>query len=957
MADYNLGTARGVVEIQYKGDGVKQAQTGMKGLNDSAISTEQALNKSATAAGLVGAVIAGGLTVAIGAALGFEKSLSNVQSVTGATAGEMENLSDKALQIGKDTAFSSAEAADAMFELAKAGISTTDILDGAADSTIALAAAGEIDLANAATIMSAAMNSFNIEASDSGRVADLLAGTANSTATDVTSLGEALKNVGPIASATGVSIEDTTTALGLLAQQGISGGRAGTALAATLRQLNPQSETARKGLEALGLITEDGTNKFFDANGEMKSLAEVSQLLQDSTSDLTAEQKQLALTTIFGQEGFAGANALAAAGATEFTALGEAIGSVSAADVAATKLDNLSGQLTILKGSIETAAIIFGQALLPALTNIVQSLTGVVNAFANLGPGTQQAILAVLAITAGLLIAFAVFVKVALAIKSAIVVVNALAIGVRALNLAFLANPIGLIIIAVLALVAAIIYLYQNNEQFRAFVLTAWAAIQAAFSAVVSYVVGTLVPMFQVAFANILTAVQTFLSWVTGTAVPFLQAAWASVMAGVAAVVAFFVSAWAGIQNVVQVVFAAIVNIISTYINMWVTIIKTVLGALSSFWSAFWGTFGGVITGAFKLMVAIVKLNIAIVQLVIRTVFSAILALITKIWSSISSATKKAWEAVKSAVTAAVNAVKSVVTSVLNAISGFVTPWLNRILSGWTTIWNSIKSVVTSVLNAIIGFISPWLSRVLSGWTTIWNSVKSVTSSALNAVKSTVSSVLNSVISVVTSILARVTAAFTSAWNTAKSLTIAAFNSIKSSVGESINSLVDKVRSIKDRIKGALSGASTFLLSAGRDIIRGLINGVESMLGSLTSKLNGITRLIPKLKGPPKKDKILLEKNGELIMRGLIVGIESMVSPLSKVLGSIGSGIPGSVGTSQVRASAVLPSAAANAQAGSIADAELAGVLESLLSEVTDLHRDVKRMPRDTQRLRRMAGV
>src|SRR4051812_38803294 len=185
--------------------------------------------------------VGGALTLlsgwAIKTAIDFDKAMSEVQAITGATAGEMDRLRQAALLAGQTTVFSATEAAGAEAELAKAGLTTSQILGGALSGALSLAAAGTIDLGQAATIAANTMNQFALQGKDVGHIADLLAGAANATTADVSDLALALQMGGGAAHAAGLSLEDTLTALGALSKAALNGSDAGTSLKTMFMQL------------------------------------------------------------------------------------------------------------------------------------------------------------------------------------------------------------------------------------------------------------------------------------------------------------------------------------------------------------------------------------------------------------------------------------------------------------------------------------------------------------------------------------------------------------------------------------------------------------------------------------------------------------------------------------------------------------------------------------------------
>lgn len=381
MADYNLGTARGTIEINYAGNaGAARATRDLSNAGNAASRTSDNMEKAGLALAGAGGAIVAGFGLAIKSAAEFEKQLSAVRAVSGASSAEMDQLRTKALQLGAETKFSAAEGAQAIEELVKAGISVTDVMNGAADATVALAAAGEIDLATAATIASNAMNQFQLAAAELPRIADLLAGAANASAIGVTDLGESLNYVGPVANAVGVNIDDVSTAIAILGNNGIKGSSAGTALRSVLTNLVPTTKKAATEFKNLGLITEDGTNLFRDAaTGGIKPLSEVVDILNEKTAHLSATERNTFAKKSFGLETLSAVSILASQTGESFDAMASSIEKTAAADVAAARMDNLMGRVEELKGSFETLMIVVGTPFLQMVGNVVDVLKLMVN--------------------------------------------------------------------------------------------------------------------------------------------------------------------------------------------------------------------------------------------------------------------------------------------------------------------------------------------------------------------------------------------------------------------------------------------------------------------------------------------------------------------------------------------------------------------------------------------------
>jgi TP901 family phage tail tape measure protein len=308
----------------------------------------------------------------IATAAEFEAKMSNIKAVTGASAETMAQFDKAATKAGADTAFSASEAADAIGELAKAGVSTEDILNGGLTASLNLATAGELDLKEAAEITSTALNAFRRDGMTATQAANQLAGAANASATDVHELKYGLSMVAPVASGLGLSFRDTTNALAVFAQNGLKGSDAGTSLKTMLMNLQPQTKAQTNMMKELGIITADGSNQFFTAEGKIKSFAEISQVLKEHLSGLTDAEKQMALKTMFGTDAVRAATIAMNEGADGANNMQAAIDKVTVAEVAAEKMNNLKGAVEILRGSFETFQKTLGTAVLPVLTTFVQ---------------------------------------------------------------------------------------------------------------------------------------------------------------------------------------------------------------------------------------------------------------------------------------------------------------------------------------------------------------------------------------------------------------------------------------------------------------------------------------------------------------------------------------------------------------------------------------------------------
>jgi len=366
---------------------------------------DAALKKVGNTALITGGLITAGIGMAIGVTANFDKALSGVAAVSNATSGEMDQLRQAAIDAGQATVFSASDAATAEAELAKAGLSTGQILGGGLTGALSLAAAGQLELADAATITAQALNVFKLDGSQASHVADVLAAGANKSAADVGQLGDALRQGGLLARQTGLSLEDTVGVLALFADNALIGSDAGTSLKTMLQRLTPQSQEAADEMERLGIHA-------YDASGNFVGLDKFAGNLRDSLSGLTVEQRNQALATIFGSDAVRAASLVYDAGEQGIRKYVKAVDDQGAAGrMAGVQMDNLAGDIEQLKGSIETGLITSASGGTNVLRMLTQAGTDLVNGWINLPPEIQTGTSAILAFSGASLLAVGVGVK------------------------------------------------------------------------------------------------------------------------------------------------------------------------------------------------------------------------------------------------------------------------------------------------------------------------------------------------------------------------------------------------------------------------------------------------------------------------------------------------------------------------------------------------------------------
>ena len=286
---------------------------------------------------------------------------------------EIEAVRQRALDLGKSTKYSALEAAQGMTELLKAGVDTKSVLGEASQAALDLAAAGDLSLTEAAEVMSTAMNVFGTK--DVTHVADLLAGAANASATDVHEMKYAFSQVAADAHGVGMSIDDVNVALATFAQYGQKGEKAGTGLRNMLNNLQPHTKPATETFSKFNFLDSNGNSVFYTAEGKLKSMAEIADIMQKNLGKLNTAELDMALYDMFGVEGKGLAKVIMEQGAKAFIAMEKEMKKFTASSVALEKLNNAKGDIEQLRGAFETFQIEALAPLEPAIRVVATAFT------------------------------------------------------------------------------------------------------------------------------------------------------------------------------------------------------------------------------------------------------------------------------------------------------------------------------------------------------------------------------------------------------------------------------------------------------------------------------------------------------------------------------------------------------------------------------------------------------
>jgi TP901 family phage tail tape measure protein len=892
------------------------------------------IGKALSVAGAVGAA---GLGLAAKSAMDFESQLSSIKAVSGATSDEMAKLSDLAEVMGAKTKYSSVEAAQGIEELIKAGVSVTDIIGGGLEGALSLAVAGEIELADAAEIASTALNAFKADGLDVSKAADILAGAANASATSVGELKFGLSMVSAVASGVGMSFAETNTALAVFAQNGLKGSDAGTSLKTMLLNLSPSTEAASEMMGELGLLTKEGNSLFYDATGKIKSLADISELLKTKLSGLTDEQRQMALKTMFGTDAIRAANILYKEGAEGVETMFGAMSKVKAVDVMNERLNNTKGAIEELKGAFETAMIALGKALLPLIKKTAVVLQKLIGWFNGLSDGTKRFIAIgglVATIFALLLGPILILVSMIPALVAGFTAIAAV-FGVTAGALAGILGTFALVAAAVVAVGVALVIAYKKVDWFRKAVDGAWAYLKKSFQTAVAVVKALLDGDFKKAWdlakthtVNSIEAIKKFAAEKFAQLKPIILAKlaeWKTAMLGwfdeqktniankldewKGAIVDWFVAQKTTVVNKLNEWKTAIVgwfvtqkNVIIGKLNEWKSAIVSWFESLPTVIKEKLAEWGTAIVEWTKSQNAENKRQFDEWKNAIIEWFASIPTTITEKLIEWKNAIVNWFVTTKESIVTKFGEWKSAISDWFASIPGVVkeklTEWKNAIVEKFTEMKASIKTKLSEWQTSI----STWFTSMPGKIRTWFDGWKANMAQKFTETKATIKQKLDEW-------FATIKGWFTALPNKPE-IKNAGQNMVKKMSdgnNEKKKEFMDKLgKIVVDVALGALAFAAVVLVATGReiikrfidgikqinlretgkDIIRGLISGMSSMISSVAQKAREIAaaakNTVKKALGIHSPSRVLMEL-GEFTGQGFVKGIGAMVNDVKGI--------------------------------------------------------------------------
>lgn len=605
------------------------------------------IGKTATKIGkgmsVVSAGIGGVATAAVKTTADFESAMSNVQAISGATGEDMNSMKEKAREMGAQTKFSATEAGEAMSYMAMAGWKTEEMMSGISGIMNLAAASGE-DLATTSDIVTDALTAFGLTAQDTEKFVDTLAATATNSNTNVSLLGESFKYCAPVCGALGYSAEDTSIALGLMANCGIKATNAGTALRAILTNMAKPTDAVEAAMSELRVSLTDSEGKMLSLrdlmanlrNGFGQSEMSVEELTEsmnqlqtayengETTADEYEEAQKKLIESAYGaegaekarlaamlagKEGMSGLLAIVNATEGDLDKLTTAIDNSkdSAQNMADIMNDNLAGQLTILKSQCQELAISIGELLMPQIRDIVGNVQGVVDKLngmsdhqkklivdialiiAAIGPlllvigKISTGISAVSSVTSKIMPFIGIFMNKCSMLPGIFMKIITASTGITQ-SISLMLGPVGMIVAAIVAVIAILVGLYTKCDDFR------------------NFVNNTLLGMFtfiQQIISELIAVIQEFWEWLEPYVSPhieFLKGILILAIEGIKAFIELFLlnivtsikAVLIVIQNVVELVLGVIKSVVSGAMDFIQGIIDVVLGVISGNWERVW---------------------------------------------------------------------------------------------------------------------------------------------------------------------------------------------------------------------------------------------------------------------------------------------------------------------------------------------------------------------------------
>lgn len=677
---------------------------------------ETIANAGSTMTKSVTAPIAGVGIAAVKTAADYESAMSNVQAITGATGDDFKKLTQLGKDLGASTAWSAQECAEAMQYTGMAGWTAKENIDGL-KGILDLASASGTDLARTSDIMTDAISAFGYKASDSAKFADVMTKACTSANVSVDTLGESYKYCGAICGTMGYSIDEVTTSLAVMGNMGIKGSQAGTALKNAISNMAAPTKNMKAAMDDLGI-------SIVNQDGSMKSWGDVIKNLQGSFKGLTQDQQAAYAKQLFGKESMAGMLAIINTSTSDYNALADSIKNSGGAanDAAQTQLNNLNGQLTLLKSALEGAAITIGDKLLPYIKNAVGWVQKATDWFNGLSDAQVSMIMKFAGIAAAIGPALLIFGKLVSTVGKVYSTFGKVTAAIYKAGgvIGLITSPAG-IVIAVLAGVAAAAFLIIKNwDKIKPVVMRvkdAFSSVMPQIKGVISNAINALSPVVKTIASAIKAAIPVvgklfaaafiFVGGTITKVMPYIN----RIAKVIGSVLVFAVKAVSPVlskmASTFSTVFTSVFNIVSKIVNK----LKPVFNGIGIVIKAVMAVVKTEITTAFRIAANVIESAAGSIKRVISgitKVFNGILDFISGVFTG---NWKKAWEGVKNIFGGAFQALAGLCKVPINAVIGII----NSAIEGINSISVDIPDGIPLVGGKHIGFSIPKIPALAKG--------------------------------------------------------------------------------------------------------------------------------------------------------------------------------------------------------------------------------------------------
>ena len=839
---FNVGTAIGYLDLDTSGfqKGFQSALKDLKVFKDDSATATDKLSALGSATKEVGSTltkkvtlpIVGLGTAAVGVAANFESAMSQVQATMGVTSDStselngqtvntMDALSGLAKEMGEKTKFSASEAAAAINNMAMAGYKTQDIFE-ALPGVLSLASAGGLDLDYATQLAANGLNVMGMGVGDINELSDKLAVTASNAYGSVSDFGEGLLIAGAQAKLTNVSLTDTFTALGILGDNGISASEGGTYLRNTLKNLYTPTEAAAKQLEELGVQTSN-------SDGTLRDFQSVLQDLGGALDNLSDDERVKAMNNIFDTRTISAANALIDNSKDRWDELSATIDNAGGAaeQMANTQLDNLQGQMTILKSALEGVAIGFGELLIPVVKDVVGWLQKLLDWINGLNEDQKDFIKNVALVVAAVGPILLVISKVIGAIKGVIKVGKLLAKGIGLL----ISNPIALIIAAVVALVAGLVVLYKKNEKFRDFVDTAWGKIKDTIS-------------------NVVDAIKTFFTETIPNAIDSVKKFFESLGDKVKSI---FTEVIPGAIDAVIEWFKKLADNIGKFFT------ETLPQAISDFGDTLKTFFTETVPEAIE---AVIEWFAKLPERIGYWLGYAV--------GKVARWVVDTWNEAKEIGPKVIDAVVTFFKELPGKIKEHLETALKNFVDWATKLKDNAKEKISEVFNTVVNFFKQLPGKIKEHLSTAFKNFADWAKNVKNEAKQKISDTINTIVNYFKELPGKIKSKLSEALDKVKTWGSDTLKAAKESMKEVVTGII---RAFKD-----LPGD---MVSIGKNLLKGLVKGITSMVKSVVDSVKHVgSKVIEGFKDAfnihsPSRETVTL---GIMLMRGLAKGMSDSMS-------------------------------------------------------------------------------